>query len=57
MGLPTETRNYTGFWDLAQQEARSRILGGIHYQFDSDASQEACVKAPEFAAAHYMLPR
>jgi hypothetical protein len=57
MGLPTETRNYTGFWDLAQQEARSRILGGIHYQFDSDASQAACVKAPEFAAAHYMVPR
>ena len=57
MGLPTETRNYTGFWDLATQEARSRILGGIHYQFDSDASQAACVKAPEFAAAHHMLPR
>ena len=57
MGLPTETRDYTGFWDLAQQEARSRILGGIHYQFDSDASQAACVKAPEFAAAHYMVPR
>jgi hypothetical protein len=56
-GLPTETRDYTGFSDLAQQEARSRILGGIHFKFDSDASQEFCVKAPEFAAEHFMLPR
>ena len=56
MGLPTETRSYAGFRGLAQQAARSRILGGIHYQFDS-VSQEACVKAPEFAAAHYMRPR
>ena len=23
MGLPTETRNYEGFWDLAQQEAEA----------------------------------
>ena len=57
MGLPTETRDYAGFWDLAQQEARSRILGGIHYQFDNDASQTYCAKVPEFTAGHFMLPR
>jgi hypothetical protein len=57
MGLPTETRTYAGFWDLAQQEADSRIFGGIHYRFDSEASQAYCVKAPEFAAKHFMLPR
>ena len=57
MGLPTETRDYAGFWDLAQQEARSRILGGIHFKFDNDGSQAYCVKVPELTAATYMRPR
>jgi len=56
-GLPTETRNYTGFSDLALQEARSRVLGGLHYTFDNDASRTFCVKVPEFAAEHWMRPR
>ena len=55
-GLPTETRTYAGFSDLAQQEADSRIFGGIHYRFDNEASQGYCVKAPEFAAEQFMLP-
>jgi hypothetical protein len=57
LGLPTETRTYTGFSDLAQQEADSRIFGGIHFRFDNEASQASCVKASEFAAEHFMLPR
>jgi hypothetical protein len=55
MGLPDVTRHFTGFWQLADQQARSRIHGGIHFQFDSDASQAACVKVPEFTAARFML--
>jgi hypothetical protein len=57
MGLPNETRDFTGFWQLADQQARSRIHGGIHYQFDSDASQAACVKVAEFTDAYYMTRR
>ena len=57
MGLPSETRSYSGFWSLAEQQARSRVHGGIHYQFDSDASQAACVKVAEFIEAHYMRRR
>jgi len=57
MGLPTETRTYTGFSDLAQQEADSRIYAGLHYRFDNEASQRFCVKVPEFTAEHFMLPR
>jgi len=56
-GLPTETRTYAGFSDLAQQEADSRIFGGIHYRVDNEASQAYCVKASEFAAEQFMLPR
>jgi hypothetical protein len=57
MGLPSVTRDFTGFWQLADQQARSRIHGGIHFQFDSDASQAVCVKVPEFTAAHFMVRR
>jgi hypothetical protein len=42
---------------LAEEFARSRIFGGIHYQFDSDASQEACPKVAEYVHAHYMIER
>ena len=57
MGLPDVTRDFTGFWQLAEQQARSRIHGGIHFQFDSDASQGACVKVPEFTEANFMVGR
>jgi len=55
--LPTETRDYTGFSDLARQEARSRVLGGLHFTFDNDASRAYCVKVPELVAESLMLPR
>jgi hypothetical protein len=57
MGLPNVTRDFSGFWQLADEQARSRIYGGIHYQFDSDASQNACVKVPEFTFSNFMLRR
>jgi hypothetical protein len=57
MGLLSVTRDFTGFWQLAEQQARSRILGGIHFQFESEASQATCVKVPEFTAAQFMRPR
>jgi len=57
MGLPTETRTFASFADLAQQQADSRVLGGIHYRFDNEASQAYCVKVPEFTAENFMLPR
>ena len=56
-GLPTEVRNYEGFADLAQQQADSRVLGGIHYRFDNEASQAACPKVPDYTAQHFMRPR
>lgn len=56
-GLPNETREFSGFWPLADQQARSRIHGGIHFQFESEASQSACAKVAEFVHARYMTPR
>jgi hypothetical protein len=56
-GLPNETRHYTGFAQLAEQQARSRIHGGIHFQFDSDASRVSCTRVAEYIFANYMRPR
>lgn len=56
-GLPAVTRDFSGFWQLADQKARSRVLGGIHFQFESEASFTACVKVAEFAHARFMKPR
>ena len=57
MGLPSETLAFTGFSDLAEQMAVSRIYGGIHFKFDSDASRQVCGKVAEYVRANFMLPR
>jgi hypothetical protein len=60
VGIPPNTdvtRDYDRFSDLAEEFARRRIYGGIHYQFDSDASQSACPKVAEYAFAHFMIER
>ena len=57
MGLPTQSRSFTSFSDLAQQQADSRIFGGIHFRFDSEASQTYCAMVPVFTADHFMLLR
>jgi hypothetical protein len=54
---PDVTREFDSFSQLAEVQARSRIHGGIHYQFDSDASQVACPKVAEYVFANFMRPR
>jgi hypothetical protein len=34
-GLPGVRRSYPGFWAAANEAGRSRIYGGIHYEFDN----------------------
>jgi hypothetical protein len=57
MGFDNVTREFTGFSQLAQQMALSRIHGGIHFQFESDASLAVCPKVAEYVYDNYMLPR
>jgi hypothetical protein len=54
---PDITRDYDRFSELAEEAARSRIYGGIHFQFDSDASQAACPKVADYVHANYMIQR
>lgn len=56
-GNPDVTRQYTGFWQLAQEEADSRIYGGIHFRFDNEASQLSCQKIVTHAYARLMRER
>jgi len=57
MGLPSETLQFNGFSHLAEQMAVSRVYGGIHFQFDTDASTQTCGKIAEYVNANFMRPR
>jgi hypothetical protein len=56
-GNPDVSRAYGGFWQLAEDQADSRVYGGIHFSFENAASQESCVKVPEYVLARFMKPR
>lgn len=42
------TRSYNGFRQLADEEAKSRIWGGIHFQFESLASMGSCTLLADY---------
>jgi hypothetical protein len=41
-GAAPVTRFYNGFRQLADEEAKSRVWGGIHFEFESTASKGSC---------------
>ena len=55
-GFPGVTRSYAGFWAAADEMARSRIYGGIHFSFDSVAGQGIGVNVGEYVVDNYLLP-
>lgn len=56
-GNPDVTRSYHAFSELAAQQARSRVYGGIHFAFELTASQESCVKVADYIHDNYMRLR
>jgi hypothetical protein len=50
-------RPFAGFWQLAESQGVSREYGGIHYHFDTTASQEVCPKVAGYVFANYIRPR
>ncbi|MFN2444000.1 MAG: vanadium-dependent haloperoxidase [Vicinamibacterales bacterium] len=54
---PGVTRRYNGFRQLADEEGRSRVYGGIHFTFDTLASFGVCVPLADYAFANYLRPR
>jgi hypothetical protein len=55
-GTPVATRNYAGFRQMAEDQGRSRVYGGIHFTFELEASQESCPKVADYAFENYMTP-
>jgi hypothetical protein len=51
------TRSFSGFWQLAEHQGISREYGGIHFHFDTTASQEVCPKVAGYIFANYMRPK
>lgn len=49
--------SYPGFWQLAEAQAVSREYGGIHFRFDTLASQEVCPKVASYIYANYARPK
>ena len=47
---------YMSLWQLGNDEAHSRIWGGIHYRFDIDASQVSCPQVADYIFDNYMRP-
>jgi membrane-associated phospholipid phosphatase len=56
-GLPGVTRSYNSFWAAAQEAGRSRIYGGIHYEFDNSAGLSAGQAIGRFVARRLLQPR
>ncbi len=49
--------SYPGFWQLGEAQAVSREYGGIHFHFDTTASQEVCPKVAAYVFANYARPK
>ena len=55
-GAPVATRSYNGFRQLADECARSRIWGGIHFEFDQTASKGVCEQVANYILDNQLRP-
>jgi hypothetical protein len=51
------TRQYARFSEMAEQQGRSRVYAGIHFDFELDASHESCTKVADYVVDNYARPR
>jgi hypothetical protein len=56
-GFTGVTRSYDSFSSAADEEARSRVYGGIHFSFDSAAGQQIGADVGGYVTDHFLLPR
>ncbi|MEO8257690.1 MAG: vanadium-dependent haloperoxidase [Acidobacteriota bacterium] len=56
-GQPDVSHDFAGFWQAAEEQADSRIYGGIHYRFDSLSGQQVGKTTAEFVFANFMTRR
>ena len=51
------TRTFSSLSAVAQEMGRSRIYGGIHFEFDSDAGRSIGINTSNYVFLNYMTPR
>ncbi len=56
-GANGATRSYAGFGAMADEEARARVYGGIHFGFDNVAGQSVGRNVANYIFANLMRPR
>lgn len=56
-GFPGVTRSYPTFWAAAEEQADSRIFGGIHFRFDGAAGQQIGANVDGYVVGHFPTPR
>ena len=56
-GAGGATRSYAGFGAMADEEARARVYGGIHFTFDNVAGQSVGQNVASYIFANVMRPR
>jgi hypothetical protein len=56
-GAGGATRSYVGFDAMANEAARSRVYGGIHFTFDNVAGQSIGRNVANYIFQNYMRPR
>ena len=47
---------YTSLWQLGDDEANSRIWGGIHFRIDIDEAQVSCTQVADYLYENHMQP-
>ncbi|MDQ3712187.1 MAG: vanadium-dependent haloperoxidase [Acidobacteriota bacterium] len=56
-GAGGATRSYAGFNQMADEQERSRVYGGIHFTFDQTAGQSAGRNVGNYVFLNFMKPR
>jgi hypothetical protein len=56
-GAGGATRSYAGFSEMANESARARVYGGIHFTFDNVAGQSVGRNVANYIFANVMRPR
>jgi hypothetical protein len=56
-GAGGATRSYAGFGAMADEQARARVYGGIHFTFDNVAGQSVGTNVANHVFSKFMRPR
>ncbi len=56
-GAGGATRSYAGFGAMADEQARARVYGGIHFSFDNIAGQSVGTNVANYVYSKLMQPR